>query len=57
MNQGGQISDLKTQIALLNQEKDILLTQVGSLKKKNLSLSDTSSFNLEISKLEEEIRS
>ena len=50
------IADLRTQVKLLEQEKELLGTQITTLKKKNQSLSDTSNFKQRISDLDEEVR-
>ena len=50
------VADQKTQIALLTQEKELYKTQINSLKKKNLSLSDTTNYKIRITEMEEEIR-
>ena len=44
LDKDNSIADLKTQTALLNQEKELLNTQVNNLKQKNLTLSDTTGF-------------
>ena len=52
-----QLQDLKSQINLFIQEKELLQSQIQSLKKKNAGLSDNSRFKRVISEQEEQIKS